>query len=58
MRDPDEHYDPDIQAMVYINYLPNDLHVGFHDGVNVEKIVMPDETRYIVTKLGEGNEAC
>lgn len=49
----DEYYNEKIHAMVYVNYLPEDLRVGYHDGVNVEKIVLPKTTRYLVTTNDE-----
>ena len=49
----DEYYDEKIHAMVYLNYLPDDLRVGYHKGVNVEKIVLPKMTKYVVTSNDE-----
>ena len=52
----DEYYNEKIHAMTYINYLPGDLRVGYHNGINVEKIVLPKMTKYLVTSNDEEGE--
>lgn len=44
-------YNSTINAVVYYDYLPPSLHVGYSDGVNVEEIITPGLTRYLVTEV-------
>ena len=45
------YYDENIHALVYVNQLPDNLSVGYADGINVEEIVTPQQIRYIVTEV-------